>query len=205
MTSSNGKAPYDAAIEESARTAGKALDLVKDGASHIGDIYGLLIGDQIHAARYRRLDAITRKSQKILKDRNAEAGEVSEQIAIPLLEAAQGESRVEMQELWARLLANAIDTARAEDVRPEFVDALKRMHPLDALVLEKARDIIQDPNNAVINPVDMAGRLAIRTSRVEVSLQNLVHVNCLVSQGHAQDTRYRLVSFGIEFLLACRP
>jgi hypothetical protein len=205
VTNSNEKAPYDAAIEESAKAAGKALDLVKDGASHIGDIYGLLIGDQIHAARHRRLDAITRKTQKILKDRGAAAGEVSEQIAIPLLEAAQGESRSEMQDLWAQLLANAIDPTRSEDVRPEFIDALRRMQPLDAVVLEKARDIIQDPNNAVIDPTPMADALGIRLSRVEVSLQNLAQVKCLASQGHARDTRYRLVSFGIEFLLACRP
>jgi hypothetical protein len=205
VTNSNDKAPYDAAIQESAKAVGKALDLVKDGATHIGDAYGLLIGDQIHAARHRRLDAITRKTQKILKDRNAEAGEVSEQIAIPLLEAAQGESRTEMQDLWARLLANAIDPARAEDVRPEFIQALKQMHPLDALVLEKAKEIIQDPNNTVINPVEMAGIFAIRVSRVEVSLDNLAQIKCLASQGEAHGKRYRLVGFGIEFLLACRP
>ena len=81
-------APYSGAIEETAKTTGKALDLVRDGARPIADAYGLIIGDQIHAARHRRLDAITRKTRQILKDRNlSETAEIAEQIAIPLLES----------------------------------------------------------------------------------------------------------------------
>jgi hypothetical protein len=99
-------APYSGAIEETAKTTGKALDLVRDSARPIADIYGLIIGDHIHAARHRRLDAITTKTKQILKSRHlSETAEVAEQIAIPLLEAARGEPREEMQDLWARLLA----------------------------------------------------------------------------------------------------
>jgi hypothetical protein len=114
-------APYSGAIEETAKTTGKAFDLIRDSARPIADAYGLIIGDQIHAARHRRLDAITRKTRQILKDRDlSEAAEVAEQIAIPLLEAAQGEPREEMQDLWARLLANAMDPSRRDDVRPNL-------------------------------------------------------------------------------------
>jgi hypothetical protein len=60
-------APYSGVIEETAKTTGKALDLVRDSAKPIADVYGLIIGDQIHAARHRRLDAITRKTKQILK------------------------------------------------------------------------------------------------------------------------------------------
>jgi hypothetical protein len=109
---SDDAAPYSGAIEEAAKTTGKALDLLKESAQPIANIYGLLIGDQISAARHRRLDAMTRRTRKILKDRDlSEASEVAEQIAIPLLEAAQGEPRPEMQDLWSILLANAMDPA----------------------------------------------------------------------------------------------
>lgn len=57
-------------------------------------------------------------------------------MAIPLLEAAQGEPRPEMQELLATLLANAMDPARRDEVRPEFMVALKQFHPTDVLVLK---------------------------------------------------------------------
>src|ERR1700722_7712557 len=114
-------APYSGAIKEAAKKTGKAFDLIRDSARPIADAYGLIIGDQIHAARHRRLDAITRKTRQILKDHDlSEAAEVAEQIAIPLLEAAQGEPREEMQDLWARLLANAMDPSRRDDVRPNL-------------------------------------------------------------------------------------
>jgi hypothetical protein len=130
-------APYEKAIEETAKTTSKALDLVKEAGGAVADIYGLIIGDQVHAARHRRLDEITRKTRKILNDRDlSETAEVAEQIAFPLLEAAQSEPRSEMQDLWARLLANAMDPKRRDDVRPEFVEILQNLHPTDARVLD---------------------------------------------------------------------
>jgi hypothetical protein len=84
---SDSGAPYDKAIEETARATGKALDFVRDGGAAISrpiaNIYGLLIGDHIEAARDRNLDAITRKTRKILADGNlTETAPLAEQIAI---------------------------------------------------------------------------------------------------------------------------
>lgn len=198
------KAPYEDAIAESAKAAAKALDLVKASSQQIADAYGFVIGDQLHAARQRRLDAITRKTQKILKDRDAKSTEVPEQIAIPLLEAAQGESREEMQELWARLLANAMDSDRAADVRPEFVSALKQMQPLDALVLETIREMVQDPENTVIAPGNVAERLKVRASLIRVSFDSLAEARCMTVFNSANGSQFRMGSFGVEFLRACR-
>jgi hypothetical protein len=131
------EAPYSGAIEETAKTAGKALDLIKDASGPIGNAYGVLIGDKLEAARIRRLDATTRETKRILRDRDvAEAADVPEQIAIPLLESAQRESRKEMQDLWSRLLANAMDPARQDDVRPEIIRALNTLQPVDVLIME---------------------------------------------------------------------
>src|SRR4051794_27972998 len=63
-------APYAGAIEETAKTAGKALDLIKDASGPIADFYSLVIGDRVQAARHRRLDEMTRRTRKILRDRN---------------------------------------------------------------------------------------------------------------------------------------
>jgi hypothetical protein len=111
---SDDAAPYEKAIEETAKATSNAVDLIREGGRAIGpaigDIYGLLIGDKVGDARKPRLDEIARKTKKILHDRDVkEQGELPEDIAIPLLEAAQSEPREEMQELWARLLANAMD------------------------------------------------------------------------------------------------
>lgn len=201
------KAPYEGAIEETAKAAGQALDIVKGGSQAIADIYGLIIGDQLHAARHRRLDAITRRTQEILKERDAKSTEVPEQIAIPLLEAAQAESRSEMQELWSRLLANAIDSDRAADVRPEFIVALKKFQPLDALVLQKIKGMVQDPGVAAVDPGNLANAMQVRQSLIRVSLDSLASTGCLAAAGTnvpGYASAYRITSFGIEFLQACR-
>ncbi len=197
-------APYSRAVEETAKSAGKAMDLVRDGAHAISrpvaNIYGLLIGDQIEASRERNLDAISRKTKKILVDRDlSETSPVTEQIAIPLLEAARGETREEMQTLWAQLLANAMDPARRNDVRPEFIDVLRNFHPVDAVVLEwlgtsnrpenwHAADVIRDG-------------LKIRQSSAVVTLGNLANSGC--ARKH-QTGAYQISDFGAELLLACR-
>jgi hypothetical protein len=194
-------APYSGAIEETAKTAGKALDLVRDGAGPIADIYGLIIGDQIHAARHRRLDSITRKTRQILNGRHlSETAEIAEQIAIPLLEAAQGEPREEMQDLWARLLANAMDPSRRNDVRPEFIQTLKSLHPIDALILEwlgKTRA------NGWVHLNTISEATGIRKSSVVVTVSNLTKYECCRSQPRGEN--YVISEFGEEFLRACNP
>jgi hypothetical protein len=122
-----------------------------------------------------------------------------------LLEAAQQESRTEMQEIWARLLANAMDTDRAADVRPEFVAALQKLQPLDALLLQEARALVQNPNQATVDPKIFADRLSIRETLAAVSIENLVIARCLSRHLSGQTDYYRLAGFGIELLHACRP
>jgi hypothetical protein len=195
---SDDAAPYERAIEETAKATGKALDIVKATAGPVAEIYGLIIGDKIQAARQRRLDAIMRKTRKILKDRDiAETAEVAEQIALPLLEAAQGEPREEMQEWWARLLANAMDPARQGDVRPEFIQTLKKLEPLDAMILSKLSGLDRNSRER-----DAVARLVnVRVSLADVSLRHLVSERCL--QFHEMTATYVINSFGEELVRAC--
>jgi hypothetical protein len=128
--------PYEKAIEETAKTTGKMVDLVRDGARAISptvaDAYNFLMGDRLSHARKRNLDAIARETDNILRDRDVkDRSATPEQIAIPLLSAAEGESRDELRSLWSRLLANAVDPSR-----PEFIKLLQSLEPLDARVLK---------------------------------------------------------------------
>jgi hypothetical protein len=191
-------APYSGAIEETAKTTGKALDLVKDSAQPIANIYGLLIGDHIQAARDRRLDAITRRTKKILRSRDlSEAAEVAEQIAIPLLEAAQREPRPELQEIWSILLANAMDPARRDEVRQEFIDALKTFHPTDAVVLRTMNEFF--PTNYI--GLESFAATGLREATIVVSLRNLIRCSCV--QEHSGGDAYKIASFGNELVRAC--
>jgi hypothetical protein len=131
--------PYEKAAEEMAKTTGKALDIVQSMSPAIANAYGWAIGDRIAAGREQNLDALRRKTERLFKQRDLKARKaIPEQIAIPLFEEAQRETRDEIQDLYAALLANAMDERFSDDVRPEFIQIVKNLQPTDALVLRVA-------------------------------------------------------------------
>src|SRR5580704_10526643 len=60
--------------------------------------------------------------------------------SIPILEAAADEENEELQDLWSRLLAAAMDPNRRDAMRQSFIQTVKQMDPMDALVLKAVRD-----------------------------------------------------------------
>lgn len=197
--------PYEKAIEATAKATSNTVDLIREGGRAIGpaigEVYGILIGDRVAAARHRRLDEMTRKTKKILHDRDVrEQQELPEDIAIPLLEAAQGESREELKDLWSRLLANAMDPSRSERVRPEFISLLQKLEPLDARVLEFVRT--KSPSLQVPK-YGLAEHLKCRQSAGVVSVDHLWEMKCirLASGGQV----LALTELGVEFMIAVEP
>jgi hypothetical protein len=194
--SNDAAAPYSEAIAESSKAVGKFFDIVKDAGQPVAEAYGLIIGDRIHAWRERNLDVMTRRTKQILKERAlAETAPIAEQIAIPILEAAQGEPRQEMQELWATLLANAMDPSRRDEVRQEFIETLKRFHPTDALLLKRMND--KFPTDFVPPHALSVGDL--REATIVVSLRNMTMNSCTEQSGNA----YKITPFGSELVRAC--
>nr|WP_276509719.1 Abi-alpha family protein [Tardiphaga robiniae] len=139
---------------------------------------------------------MTRRTRAILRERALlEAAPVAEAIAIPLLKAAEGEPRSEMLEWWATLLANAMDPARQNEVRKEFIAVVRDFHPTDAIVLKKMADLYR---------LDFAPAAALRDANisetsVSVSLRNLYMKGC----ADENNANYRITPFGIELVRAC--
>ena len=200
-------APYEKAVEETAKATSNAVDLIREGgraiAPAIGNIYGVLIGDKVAAARERRLDEITRKTKKILQDRKVkDSVELPEDMAIPLLEAAQSEPREELQELWARLLANAMDPARADHVRPEFVEALRRLQPVDVRILDIVQKTLSD-SSTLLQVSQIAERTKLRPSAAEVSVSHLQGLDIVRKTGG--NHLVALTDLGKELVVAVAP
>lgn len=198
--------PYEKAVEETAKAASNAIDLFREGGRAIGpaigNVYGILIGDKVAAARERHLDKLARDTKKILRDRDiAEEQEVPENIAIPILEAAQSETRDELQQLWARLLANAMDPNRAHNVRPEFIQTIRKFEPIDARIFFHMQALRPDewPTEGQI-----AKSLSLRETAAELSISHLVDLQCL--QRHtANASAVHLTSFGMELSYGLEP
>jgi hypothetical protein len=122
-----------------------------------------------------------------LKARGIEKPEQpSMSVALPLLIAAADESRDELQDLWARLLAAATDPERAKFFRIRFIEAAKKMDPLDAAVLQQVAS--PGGNGAVTGQIrnNIAGALQVSRDEVDISIDNLVNLG-LIFMTHTPD------------------
>ncbi|MGJ5136866.1 Abi-alpha family protein [Bradyrhizobium oligotrophicum] len=198
------------AAQEIAKLGSKIVDAATDAAPFINRVFGrpledatgMLVGDPLRAARVLSQDWIARRVTKILHARNLrdeDSQPVPPNIAIPILEAAQDETREELMEIWARLLANAMDPNRSSTVRLEFIHTIRQLNPLDARLLAELHASPQmSPNSRDY----LAQRFKIATEEIEVSAQYLVKFDCIeISQSDVAN--YRMRPYGKLLLRAC--
>src|SRR5437879_556104 len=103
------------AVEAGAKATGQALEIIHDTGGYLGrvfadvptDLVGVLGGAWLHERHARLRDRLRRRTEEILRERNVqELLQLSPNIAAALVAGAQEESRGELMEIWARLLAN---------------------------------------------------------------------------------------------------
>lgn len=202
------------AIRAVAVTAGKVIDAAVEVGRFFGKVFGtipqdavgLVVGDFLHEVRIRNIHKLEQRTEEILSQRvDPHIQSVSPTLAIPLLKAAQDESRTELQELWARLLANAMDGSRS-GVRKNFIETVQRLDPVDAQILIKIagdgdldtgvwkNDILSIPN--------------IRRDEVLVSLNCLKDLGCIetnmvVDTAIGVKERVTFSLFGRELMRSC--
>ena len=133
------------AVQETAKT-GRALiepgtDLAMYVARVLGtvpeDVIGFLIGDPLHELRQHTLTGILRAAFEKLRARGVETAKpIRPGPGKEAFEAASLETDETLQDMWAALLANAMNPNKDTSLQHIFIDALKRMEPIDALVFK---------------------------------------------------------------------
>jgi hypothetical protein len=174
---------------------GRVLGTVPD------DAVGLVIGDPLRFVRTAIASQYDTLLTTLLVERGVnEPQPVTPALAIPLLRAAYDESRPELQELWARLLAAAMDPARAGSVRQSFIAAISQLDPLDARVLVWMSGF---SGPEIINLGDRASKeLNASQDEIQISFFNLAKVGC-ISHDAQRSQHPILVAFGRKLLSAC--
>lgn len=166
------------------------------------DLVGYFGGDWLKVRRAENAARIIQLAKERLEARNARPERPSVSVALPLLIAAADEDRDELQELWARLLAAAMDPAREKSFRLAFVEVVKKMDPLDAKVLQRADNI----NSSISNNVRsrLANDLSRSADQINISIDNLTKLELLANPyGPNNNAGERVVTpFGREFLRA---
>src|SRR5215469_1605053 len=109
------------AIEETAKTAGKAIDLAAGTGKYLSQVLGRtpanlvgLLDDWLYHKRIRRLAKLNAETREHLKRWGAKEPfeDPVPALAVPLIAAAVDEDREELKDLWARLLASAMHPGR---------------------------------------------------------------------------------------------
>ncbi len=202
------------AVAEVAKTTGEIVKAAGGIGSYLARVFqsvpdnalGLMGGDWLDHKRRRHLAMLEANTARILEGIAADRlTEPSPSVLIPLLQAAVDEGRPELQSLWAALLANAMVDGGGK-VRRDFFDAVKRMEPADAFVLNAMGEIVAPGNVEVrqaLNRLHDAGTNAgISQMGMAVSLDALVTLRCFALNDSG---RHVLSPFGHLLLDACRP
>lgn len=138
------------AIEEVAKTSGKAIDAAREFGGFISKYAGSpleqaigIFDDKLKYLRWERQIRLMERANKFLADRGLPlpTRKVPLQIAIPLIQSGSLEEDDSLQDRWASLLVNAGDASLSTEVRRAFISILEDLSPLDAVLLEKIYDI----------------------------------------------------------------
>jgi hypothetical protein len=154
-----------------ARFAGKVLGTIPE------DIAGIIFGEPLRYVRAVIAAKLEKRVDELHHARHAAVQGVSPSLAIPLMRAACDEGRPELQDLWARLIAAAMDPMRSGRVRQSFIETLRRFDPLDARILEKLSGISGHSSPSVAD--FLASQLNTSPEEVMLSAMNLVDLKCL--------------------------
>ncbi len=86
-----------------------------------------LLADIARHYRYKAVEWLFPKAEKIIEDAGFEPRAVPPKILFSIIEGASFETHHDMQARWARLLANASHPVSGDAVRPSFVKILAQM------------------------------------------------------------------------------
>lgn len=213
------------AIEEASKAVVKTLDTTEKLGSFLSDVFGTVVkdatgilgGDYLHHLRLRNAAGLFQRTQEILQERGIEQPHpMSPSVALPLLNAAQDETREELTEIWARLLANGMDPERTKEVRASIVNVVKMFDPLEAAILETstkhfAPNTLNMPTSGYASPEGIRNELGIEWDELLVSVNNLKALDCIEENPQKTGRTYKgdpiryfkLTPLGREILKVC--
>ena len=96
-----------------------------------------IIGDKLEYLKWERQTRMIDRINKYHKERNlTEVRPIPPKFAIPLIVNATLEEENDLQDIWCKLIANALDPNFDSEIRYAFIDIIKSLTSLDAMILE---------------------------------------------------------------------
>jgi hypothetical protein len=205
------------ATQELSKFGTRALDTVDKLGNFLSkvfgtvpeDVVGLAGGDWLHHTRIRIEAKLAQRTEEILRERGRweQTEPMSPSVALPLLEAARDETREELSEMWARMLANGMDKERRGSVRKSIIATVKEFDPLDAVILQKAFEMSAGAREVEVkNLTTVLG--GTKADEFQLSLLNLIKLDCIINSGTMYTPASNIVVFhfaalGRQVIRAC--
>jgi len=235
MTDEEARAIQESAkaVQQVARTTEKALELAEKAGPFLQRTFGPLLENAVGVVtarlKFYRLTQFYELKDKTEK-RLAELGVnnprlVPPRLGLPLLEAATLEDREELHDLWARLLATAMDPA-VPQIKRSFVSIVEELEPNDVKMLSILHSATFDdaaPTGALFRTSQgflnyqisaLAEHVDMTEEECELSLWSLERLGCLYAQfqlsSRSNDSypppervHLRITSLGMALVEAC--
>lgn len=180
------------AVQEVAKTAGKAIKVSQDMGSFFNRIFGGLLenavgllADKLQFYRAEKTILLYVKLKERLQNKGiTNIHPVLPKIGIPLIEQAAIEDNDDLHSRWANMLTNAMNAEYRSTIKRSYITILTDMEPLDVLILDElAKDYLQrnEEQKAQLHfPKEkIAHHLKITSEECEISLRNLMRLGCL--------------------------
>lgn len=201
------------AVQEVAKTGGKIIDAGSALGKWLGhvlgtipeDLVGLTVGDPLYYLRVRRAIAFLEKTREKLERRAiTNTKPIRDKLLLPTVQGASEESDETLQDLWVNLLANAMDPDTDVELQEVFIETLRRLDPLDALILNHyANGPYPTPNKEPYFTSEVAKLFGVRATRAQAAAHHLEQLRCL--DHRRAGVVYAITALGVELHLATQP
>jgi hypothetical protein len=182
--------------EATGKTADAAKALINatsNGLSFVSEPLRELIGmatDTLAVKRFERKVRLVQRAQRFLSDNGVQmpTKAIPLSFSVPLIEHASVEENDDLQDIWARMLANAADAGSQVEMRTAFVNMLSGMTAFDVTILALIHKIEPTTTSGSVytgnfpdsdSQKDDGNRPGFTREDVAVSLGNLARLGCI--------------------------
>lgn len=197
------------AVQEVAKTTGKAIEAAEKVAGFLNKVLGPAFseaGGIIHDwARYFRLKNLLRIQDKVealyeMRKIGGKTIPIAPRYAIPLIQNASQEDDESLQDMWAGLIGNFTDPEKRLNPKKIYIEILSSLEPLDAKVLQffsiQGWKLFRDVPGGGVTVAKLVHHTGATEQEVQLSLQNLARLGCVVDEHVPEWDSYGSSSFG---------
>ena len=196
--------------------------LIHRCSDFMGSTVGELLRDEIHLLRWKNAHRILDRAERYLKKRCAQGKKTLPLgLAIRFMENSSIEDDPILQDLWARLLANAADPDNEYEISKTHIALLSEMNSLDARVLEyfgtqgwlQLKEVAETTGNSPLDCNEVSRQLGFPPLEVGLAIGNLWRLGCLIQEptwksgigpSVAPNSSFRLSPLGNSLLSAVK-